>query len=115
MKIEWQDSGEPKWAPAGDKENFIKKFEGEIWPDYYELLSKQLINALAVNTYVTLTNGINTRIEFEIEPGDKEEGIHIYVYPWDCGHKPEHIVERFKKDENDAPWLIGRCIKKYST
>jgi len=113
MNIEWQDSGEPKWKVEGDKEKFIKKFETEIWPSYYELIDKQIINALAVNTYITLTNSINTRIDFEIEQGDKEKCIRIDVYPWVCVHSPEHIVERFKKDEDDAPWLTGRCIKKH--
>jgi len=114
MKIKWRDSKKPEWEKEDDQEKFIKKFEEEIWPDYYELLSKQSVNALAVNTYVNVTDGINTRIDFEIEPGngDDEDLIHIYVFPWCCVHKPESIAERDKKDENDPPWLIGVCDRK---
>lgn len=111
MKIEWKDFGNPLWETKKDKEEFIKKFEEEIWPIYYSLFKDQSVNALGVNAYTTLTKNTNTRIDFEITPGEKTI-IHIYVYPWYCTHKPEHIAERFKKDENDDPWLIGRCCVK---
>jgi len=104
MKIEWDAKSEADWT-KDEKEKFIKKFEEKTWPDFHQLLDKQLVNSLGVNLYETLTKNTNTRIDFEVHPGGN---IHICVFPWVCVHRPETINDAWGKEgDRKSPWLIG--------
>lgn len=109
MKIEWQEQDGSGWSKE-EKERFIECFENKIWPDFYHLLDKQLVNALGVNLYETLSKDVNARIDFEVHP---QGSIKICVFPWICTNKPETICDAWgDKDDRKSPWLIGSYDKK---